>query len=98
MPYPVAVGHAAARARLPLALTATLYVQAFAANIISAGVRLIPIGQTDGQRITARLIPLAARVAQAAQHASLHDVGGTAAVADLAAILHETQHTRLYRS
>jgi urease accessory protein len=96
--YPVAVGHAAARVALPLALTAPLFLQAFAANVVSAGVRLIPIGQTDGQRITARLAPLAARVASEAQGASLDEVGGTAALADLAAMLHETQHTRLYRS
>ena len=66
MPYPVAVGHAARRLGLPAAATVTLYLQAFAANVISAGVRLIPIGQTDGQRIAAALMPLVARVAAAA--------------------------------
>ena len=60
MPYPVAVGHAARLLGLPAPETATLYVQAFAASIVSAGVRLIPVGQTEGQRITAALLPLAA--------------------------------------
>ena len=62
--------------------------------------RLIPLGQTDGQRITAGLLPLAARVAAAAVAGAdpLEAVGGIALAADLAAMLHETQYTRLYRS
>ena len=51
--YPVAVGVAARRLGLPLAPTATLFVQGFAANLVSAGVRLVPLGQTEGQRILA---------------------------------------------
>jgi urease accessory protein len=98
MPYPVAVGHAARRLGLPPGPTVTLYLQAFAANLVSAGVRLVPLGQTDGQRITAALLPLVARVAEAALTAPLDAVGGTAVRADLAAMLHETQYTRLYRS
>jgi urease accessory protein len=98
MPYPVAVGRAARLLGLPLGPTATLFVQAFAANLVSAGVRLIPLGQTDGQRITAALLPQAARVAAAALAAPPEALGGIAVGADLAAMLHETQYTRLYRS
>lgn len=98
MPYPVAVGRAARLMDLPLGLTLTLFVQAFAANVVSAGVRLIPLGQTDGQRLTAELAPLAARIAAEARTAGLDDLGGVAFRGDLAAMLHETQHTRLYRS
>jgi urease accessory protein len=96
--YPVAVGAAARTLDLPLLPTATLYVQAFAANIVSAGVRLVPLGQTDGQRITAELTPLAAKVAAAAVDAPPEAIGGSAVGPDLAAMLHETQYTRLYRS
>jgi urease accessory protein len=96
--YPVAVGVAARRLGLPLAATATLFVQGFAANLVSAGVRLVPLGQTEGQRILAGLMPLAARVAEAALSAPGEAVGGIALAADLAAMRHETQYTRLYRS
>ena len=96
--YPVALGCAARAHDLPLELTATLYLQAFAANLVSAGVRLIPLGQTDGQRALAALAPLCAEVAAAALTAPLEDIGGCALSADLAAMLHETQTTRLYRS
>ena len=98
LPYPVAVGRAARLAGLPLLPTATLFVQGFAATVISAGIRLVPLGQTDGQRITASLMPLAARVASEAAETPLDAVGGCALMADLAAMLHETQYTRLYRS
>lgn len=98
LPYPVAVGHAAGRLGLPLGLTATLFVQAFAAGIVSAAVRLVPLGQTDGQRVTAGLLPLAAETAAGAVAASLEDIGGLCFAADLASMLHETQRTRLYRS
>lgn len=98
MPYPVAVGAAARHLGLPRRETATLFVQAFAANIVSAGVRLIPLGQTDGQRIIAEMLPLVAAVADAALASPLQAVGGSAVGADLAAMLHETQYSRLYRS
>lgn len=97
-PYPVAFGRAARLMELPLALSVTLFLQAFAATVVSAGVRLVPVGQTDGQRITARLAPLAARIAAETEGAGLDDLGGCAVLADMAAMLHETQATRLYRS
>jgi urease accessory protein len=96
--YPVAVGAAARALGLPLRPTLSHYVQAFAANVVSAGVRLIPLGQTDGQRLTAELVPLAAQVAAEADAADPDDLGGSAFRADLAAMRHETQYTRLYRS
>jgi urease accessory protein len=98
MPYPVAVGHAARLLGLPARETATMFVQAFAANLVSAGVRLVPLGQTEGQRITASLLPLAARVAEKSLGEPVAAVGGSAVAADLAAMLHETQYSRLYRS
>ena len=94
----MAVGHAARRLGLPADATVTLYLQAFAANLVSAGVRLVPIGQTDGQRILAGLLPLVARVADDARAAPLSALGGLGQRSDLAALRHETQHTRLYRS
>lgn len=97
-PLPVAVGAAARRLDLPIEITVTLYLQAFAANIVSAGVRLIPLGQTDGQRVTAGLMPLVAEIAAESRGLTLDEVGGCALGADLAAMLHETQYTRLYRT
>jgi urease accessory protein len=65
---------------------------------VSAGVRAIPIGQTDGQRIIAALGEIVAEVALAAKGASLDDLGGAALRADIASMKHESQYTRLFRS
>ena len=96
--YPVAVAWAAAGHGVPLAPALHAYVHAVAANLISAGVRLIPLGQTDGQRVLAALEPDVAAVAEAAGAAGLGDVGGCAFLSDVAAMRHETQYTRLFRS
>jgi urease accessory protein len=96
--YPVAVGAGAAAHGLPLPATAQAFVQAFAANLVSAGVRLVPLGQTDGLRVIARLEPIIPGVVVRALAASLEDVGGAAIAADVASMRHETQYTRLFRS
>jgi urease accessory protein len=96
--YPVAVAACAAAHGLPLAPTAQAYLQAFAANQVSAGVRLIPLGQTDGLRVLARLEPLIPPLVTGALGASLDDIGSAAAMVDIASMRHETQYTRLFRS
>ncbi len=96
--YPVAVGLAAARHAVPLEPALIAYLHAFAANLVSAGVRLVPLGQTDGQRAIARLEPVVAAVAAEALTASLDDLGGCVLLADIASMRHETQYTRLFRT
>ncbi|MBX9590399.1 MAG: urease accessory protein UreF [Hyphomonadaceae bacterium] len=96
--YPIAVGACTAAHGLPLIATGQAFMQAFAANLVSAGVRLIPLGQTDGLRVIARLEPLIPRIVADALGAALDDVGGIAVMADIASMRHETQYTRLFRS
>jgi urease accessory protein len=98
IPYPVAVAMAAAVHEVPLAAALPAFLTAFIANIVSAGVRAIPIGQTDGQRIVAALAPVVTDVANSAATASLDDLGGATLRADIASMKHETQYTRLFRS
>lgn len=94
--YPLAVG--VATRSMPLALVLAAYLTAFAGNLISAAVRLVPLGQSDGQRIQAALEPLISTVAGLAAQADEGELGGAAPLLDIASILHETQHTRLFRS
>jgi urease accessory protein len=96
--YPVAVAVASAGHEIPLEQSLAAYLQALAANWISAGVRLIPLGQTDGQRVTAFLEPVVAEAARRALAATLDDAGSAVFRADIAAMRHETQYTRLFRS
>jgi urease accessory protein len=95
---PVAVGVACAGHGVPLVPALHAYLHAFAANLVSAGVRLVPLGQTDGQRVLAALEEVVAATAQRALLTALDDLGGAALRADLASMRHETQYTRLFRS
>jgi len=96
--FPVAVGRAAALCALPLPLTAQMYLQAFAANLVAAAQRLAPIGQTKAQGVARALIPLCAETASAAIESDLSALSGTAFVADIASMQHETQYSRIFRS
>jgi urease accessory protein len=74
------------------------YLHAFSANLVSAGARLIPLGQTDAQIAIARLAPVIDRVCREAAIASIEDLGTAAPILELGSLLHETQYTRLFRS
>jgi urease accessory protein len=96
--YPVAVGMASAGQGLRLEATLAAFGLAFVANLVSAAVRLGPIGQTHGQRVTAGLIMPVCSMAAAAAATTLDDLGTCAFRSDLAALHHETQYSRLFRS
>lgn len=96
--YPVAVAVAVAGHGIAVAPALNAYLQAVIANLISAGVRLIPLGQTDGQRVVAALAPVIAAAARRAHATPLDEVGAAAFRADIAGMRHETQYTRLFRS
>jgi urease accessory protein len=83
---------------LPLRPSLSGWLAAFAANLVSAGVRLVPLGQTDGQVATASLHPAVEAAADAALAADLDALGTAAPTLDLFSMRHETQYTRLFRS
>ena len=96
--YPVAVGALAGRHAIDEDATAAAYLQVFASNLISAAVRLVPLGQSAGLRVLAALEPVILQTAEALRTASLDALGGCAFRSDLAAMHHEIQYTRLFRS
>ena len=98
MPYPVALGAAAAPLGLPVVQVLALYLHTFASNLVQAGVRFIPLGQTEGQRALAALHPVIQRVARDAATAGLDGLGGGALRGDLAAMQHETMDVRIFRT
>jgi urease accessory protein len=96
--YPVAVGIVSATHGIPLEPTIHAFLHAVTSNWISAAARLVPLGQTDSQRVLARLEPAVVETAGRALKASLEDLGSATFRADLASMRHETQYTRLFRS
>jgi urease accessory protein len=96
--YPVAVGVVSAAHAIPLAPTIQAFLHALTSNWISAGARLIPLGQTDSQRVLASLEPAVVSTTKRALQASLDELGSATFRADVASMRHETQYTRLFRS
>jgi urease accessory protein len=95
--YPIAVAVACAD-RVPLIPALTGFAHGFAANLVSAGIRLIPLGQTDGQRVLAALSSAIPAIVARAADTPLDELGTASPGIDLASMRHETQYTRLFRS
>ncbi len=96
--YPVAVGVACAGHDIPPTSATHAFVTALTTNWISVGVRLIPLGHTESQRLLRALEPAVTRTAQRALAATLDDLGSATFRADIASAMHETQYTRLFRT
>jgi len=96
--YAVAVGVVAKVQGIPLRDALAAFLHAFAANLVSAGVRLVPLGQAAGQRALAGLEPVIIEAVDAALAADPADLGAAAPMVDWCSIRHETQYTRLFRS
>ncbi|HEV2302615.1 MAG TPA: urease accessory UreF family protein [Stellaceae bacterium] len=96
--YAAAFGAAAGAAGIALDDALLGFLQAMAANLISAALRLGIIGQTDGQRILAALEPAIAAAAASALLRGDDEFGAAAFAVELASMAHETQYSRLFRS
>ena len=96
--YPVAFGALAAKCGIDVDAAVLGFLTAWTTNLISAAVRLGPLGQSGGLRVLRALEPHIASVAQETKEAPLEDVGSTCFIADIGAMRHETQYARLFRS
>ena len=96
--YSVAVGAVCGFNGIPLRPSLVAFLHALAANLVSAGVRLIPLGQTQGQRVIAGLEAAVERATSAAACAAMEDIATSTPVIDWTSMRHETQYTRLFRT
>lgn len=83
---------------LPLATSLAAFLHSVAANLVSAGVRLVPLGQTDGQIALAKLADVVSRATAAAMTTDVDDLGTASPGLEFCSMHHETQYTRLFRS
>lgn len=97
-PLPVAVGVAAHGLALSPDEVIAHYLHAFAANLVSAAMRFLPLGQVRGQTLLAGLHGTIAQSAARAAEADRAALGSGCAGADLAAMRHETLETRIFRT
>jgi len=98
LPYALAVGHATRGMTLQTSEILSLWLHAFAAQLISAAVRFLPLGGAEGQAALASLAPQILRLADDCCKASLEDLSSASFAADLAAMRHETLEVRIFRS
>jgi len=97
-PLPVSVGLAARDLQLPAEQVIALFLHSFASNLVSAGVRFIPLGQAAGQRVLAGLHPLITDLAARAVTATRADLAQSAFRAELQAAAHETLDVRIFKT
>ena len=96
--FPVAVAVATALHGISEALALHGFVHAVSTNLVSAGMRLIPLGQADGQTAIAALEDIVGDVADRALGADMDDLYTAAPTIEWAGMQHETQYTRLFRT
>lgn len=96
--YPVAIGAAARACNLPLEPVARMYLHALVSNLTSAAIRLVPLGQTEGQAIILGLAPVCEGLCASELGQPLDSVGSSAFLADIASMNHEIQYSRMFRS
>ena len=94
----VVLGVCSARQGIPLVIALPAFLQSYIANLVIAGVRLIPLGQTDGQLAVAQFGQAVLDATARAENATIDDLGSAGFMIDLASMAHETQYTRLFRS
>lgn len=95
---PVSVALAAQAHGIALEPALAAYVQAFAANLVGAALRLAPLGQSDGLWVLAALEPAVRDAVSSGLASTVADVGSAGPMVDWCAMRHETQYTRLFRS
>ncbi|MGC9268587.1 urease accessory protein UreF [Acidiphilium sp.] len=96
--YPVAVGALAGATGIDEAAVSIAYLHGWTANLVSAGVRLIPLGQNAGLAVQAGLEAVIGEMVAATRGASLETIASACIGAEMASMRHETQYTRLFRS
>ena len=94
----VVLGVRSASEAIPIGLALPVFLQSYVANLVTAGVRLVPLGQTDGQLAIAALEEAVLAASARGRNATIDDLGSAAFMVDLASMAHETQYTRLFRS
>jgi urease accessory protein len=94
----IVLGVALAREGIQVSLALPAFLQSYIANLVTAGLRLIPLGQTDGQFAIAELEGAVQAASTQAENCTIADLGSAAFMVDLASTAHETQYTRLFRS
>ena len=98
MPLPIIMGYIAKIENVSLSYILPLYAHSFISNLVSVSIRLLPLGQTDAQKLLFSLFPIIDDVAKEALKSNIGDMRNKCMLADLASMKHETLKVRLFKS
>ena len=96
--YPVAIGKAGKYFKIPLEKLLIAFLQSFASNLINVGIKHIPLGQSEGQKILINFFPIIEKQANIYKIAKVEDLGSSAFLSDLSSMYHETLNNRIYQT
>ncbi len=96
--YPVVLAATCAAMGISKRDSLLAFLQAFSNNLIAVAVRLVPLGQTKGLEIMGALMPVIVKTVDRAMTSNLDDLGSSTFLSDVAAMKHETQYSRIFRS
>ena len=96
--YSVAVGKAGAFFKIPLEQLLTTFMQSFVSNLVNVGIKHIPLGQSDGQKILIKLLPIVKELALNYKNYEIDDIGTSTFISDLTSMYHETLNNRIYQT
>ena len=96
--FPVALGKAGSFFSIPLDQLLIIFLQSFASNLITFGMKHIPLGQSAGQKILINLIPVIQAQSMKHKNYDIKDIGSSAFISDLASMYHENLKNRIYQT
>ena len=95
---PIALALAAKNESIDQNLVLPAYLHSFCSNLISVATRLIPIGQTDGQKTLRELSPLISDSVRAVAKSDKDDLGSACFLSDVSAMQHEYLQPRVFKT
>ena len=96
--YPIAIGKAGLYFKIPLEKLLIAFLQSFVSNLINVGIKHIPLGQSEGQKILINFLSVIAKQANIHKITKVSNLGSSAFLSDLSSMYHETLNNRIYQT
>ena len=96
--YPVAVGKAGSFFKIPLEQLLITFMQSFVSNLVNVGIKHIPLGHSDGQKVLIKILPIIKELSLNYKNYDIDDIGTSSFISDLTSMYHETLNNRIYQT
>ena len=96
--FPIAYALASVQENINIEDTLICYLHSSLCNLLAAGIKLVPLGQTEGQKIQIELNKYIEIEYKNLLKKSINDIGNCGWVNDIISMKHENQYTRIFRT